>query len=57
MKGPVLLAFDGERKRRLVDGAKAIIKVQRDGPRVIDVAKVMRWAAQNETYISENSKN
>ena len=57
LEGPVLLAFDGERKRRLVDGAKAIIRVQRDGPRVIDVAKVMRWAAQNKTYITEGPKS
>ena len=53
----MLLAFDGERKRRLVDGAKVIMRVQRDGPRVIDVAKVMRWAAQNKTYITEGPKS
>tara|TARA_B100000029_G_scaffold63562_2_gene56925 strand:- start:1421 stop:2464 length:1044 start_codon:yes stop_codon:yes gene_type:complete len=57
LEGPVLLAFDGERKRRLVDGAKVIMRVQRDGPRVIDVAKVMRWAAQNKTYITEGPKS
>lgn len=39
--GPVLLAFDGERKRRVHDGQSAILEVRRDGPRVIDPHQVM----------------
>ena len=48
--GPMLLAFDGERKRRLVEGQIARLWVDRDGPRVIDVAAVMRWAASTGFY-------
>lgn len=43
-EGPVLLAFDGERKRRLHVGERAIATVRRDGPRVVDVRAVMRRA-------------
>jgi hypothetical protein len=43
--GPAILAFDGERKRRLLDGDRATLTIRRDGPRVIDVGKVMRMAA------------
>jgi len=42
IEGPVLLAFDGERKRRLHAGDRAIAVVRRDGPRVVDVRAVMR---------------
>ena len=42
IEGPVLLAFDGERKRRLHVGESAIATVRRDGPRVVDVRAVMR---------------
>jgi hypothetical protein len=41
IEGPVLLAFDGERKRRLHVGESAIATVRRDGPRVVDVRAVM----------------
>ena len=39
--GPVLLAFDGERKRRIHDGQIARLEVRRDGPTVIDPHKAM----------------
>jgi hypothetical protein len=42
IEGPTILAFDGERKRRLLDGDRATLTVRRDGPRVIDVGRVMR---------------
>ena len=42
--GPAILALDGERKRRLLVGDRATFTVRRDGPRVIDVGKVMRLA-------------
>lgn len=44
--GPAILAFDGERKRRLLEGDRATLTIRRDGPRVIDVGKAMRMAAQ-----------
>jgi len=43
--GPLLLAFDGERKRRLVEGERVHLSVRRDGPRVVDVAAVMAGVA------------
>ena len=43
--GPTILAFDGERKRRLLEGDRATLTIRRDGPRVIDVGKAMRLAA------------
>ncbi|MAG03720.1 MAG: hypothetical protein CL406_03790 [Acidimicrobiaceae bacterium] len=49
--GPVLLAFDGERKRRLGDGAYAVLTVRRDGPRVVDVGAVMEAAVSVGAYI------
>lgn len=42
VEGPTILAFDGERKRRLRDGDRARLWVAADGPRVIDVAAVVR---------------
>ncbi len=49
--GPVLLAFDGERKRRVHDGQRATLWVERDGPLVIDPHQVMalgRFAFQRQ---------
>jgi hypothetical protein len=50
--GPLLLAFDGERKRRLLEGERAVLRVCRDGPRVVDVAAVMAGAAQRGVFTS-----
>jgi hypothetical protein len=49
--GPAILAFDGERKRRLLDGDRATLTIRRDGPRVIDVGKVMRTAAHTGFFV------
>jgi predicted polyphosphate/ATP-dependent NAD kinase len=43
--GPGVLAFDGERERRLKPGQRTLLTVRRDGPHVIDVALAMRHAA------------
>ena len=48
--GPALLAFDGERKRRITSDQVAELWVDRDGPRVIDVGAVMDWAASTGFY-------
>jgi hypothetical protein len=50
--GPAILAFDGERKRRLLEGDRATLTIRRDGPRVIDVGKAMRLAAQTGFFES-----
>ena len=51
MEGPLLLAFDGERKRRLVAGEEVVLTIRRDGPRVVDVAAVMSKAAADGSYL------
>lgn len=45
MAGPGVLAFDGERERRLRNGQRATLSVDRDGPRVVDIDRVLRLAA------------
>lgn len=50
--GPLLLAFDGERKRRLVAGERVHLSVVRDGPWVVDVAAVMARVAADGTYLT-----
>ena len=43
--GPGVLAFDGERERVLQPGQTATLRVLRDGPWVVDVAKVLACTA------------
>lgn len=43
--GPVTLTFDGEREIVLEPGAAAAVRLVRDGPRVLDVAALLRAAA------------
>jgi hypothetical protein len=45
VRGPGLLAFDGERQRRLADGQRARLRVERDGPWVVDVGRTLELAA------------
>ena len=52
VEGPTLLAFDGERKRRLHAGQRARLTVSRDGPRVVDVGSVMAAAADEGLFVS-----
>jgi hypothetical protein len=53
--GPVLLAFDGERKRRLHEGERAILTIRRDGPRVVDVPAVMAAASQRGLFVRQSA--
>jgi hypothetical protein len=53
--GPVLLAFDGERKRRLHAGETAVLRVVRNGPRVVDVRAVMAAAARAGLFVGQSS--
>ena len=48
--GPCLLAFDGERSRRLHSGQTASLRVVRRGPRVIDVGAVVHSGARTGTF-------
>lgn len=52
--GPVLLAFDGERKRRLHEGEHARVALRRDGPRVVDLAAVMSAAAREGHFVRQS---
>ncbi len=49
--GPGLLAFDGDRERDLAPGQRAWLRVERDGPRVIDIARCLQLAAQRGSYL------
>jgi hypothetical protein len=53
--GPVLLSFDGERKRRLHDGEHALATIRRDGPRVVDLGAVMTAAARHGHFVRQSS--
>jgi hypothetical protein len=55
IEGPVLLAFDGERKRRLHAGERAILTVRADGPRVVDIPAVMAAAARRGLFVRPSS--
>ncbi|MYJ73818.1 MAG: ATP-NAD kinase [Gammaproteobacteria bacterium] len=44
LKGPGVLAFDGERERVLAPGQGATLRTLRDGPWVVDVRKVLARA-------------
>lgn len=46
VQGPGVLAFDGERERTLQAGQQATLRVERDGPWVVDVRRTLACAAQ-----------
>ena len=48
--GPGVLAFDGERDRRLSADQRAIVTVDACGPRLIDVAAVLAAAARDRLF-------
>ena len=50
MAGPCLLAFDGERSRRLYPGQTASLRVVRGGPQVIDVGEVVHSGARTGAF-------
>jgi predicted polyphosphate/ATP-dependent NAD kinase len=44
--GPGVLALDGERERILHPGQRAVLRVRRDGPWLVDVQRALRAAAR-----------
>ncbi len=50
LAGPGVLAFDGDRERTLAPSQWVGLSVRRDGPRVIDVAKTLRLAAERGAF-------
>jgi hypothetical protein len=51
LKGPGVLAFDGDRERTLAPGQEARLRVVRDGPRVIDVERALGVAAREGLFL------
>lgn len=50
LKGPGVLAFDGDRERALAPGERAELCVLREGPWVIDPARALALAAERGLY-------
>jgi len=53
ISGRGVLAFDGERDRRLTDGARVTATVEMAGPLVIDVEKTLLAAADEDLFDAE----
>jgi hypothetical protein len=51
VEGPGLLAFDGDRERKLAPGRRAWLRVERDGPFVIDAETTLAAAARRGVYL------
>lgn len=51
--GPGILAFDGDRTIKLESGEPATVRVERDGPRIIEAETVMQLAA-NQGLFEQN---
>jgi hypothetical protein len=49
--GPGILALDGERQRLLKAGQRAVLRVRRTGPTVIDVGLALRLAAERSVFL------
>jgi hypothetical protein len=49
-KGPGILAFDGDRAMKLLDGETASAVISRDGPRIIEAEKIMAEAANRNLF-------
>jgi hypothetical protein len=50
MRGPGVLAFDGDRQKPLRDGERVRMRVERDGPLVIDEARALTLAAEQGLF-------
>ena len=51
LRGPGVLAFDGDRELRLEPGQEARLRVERAGPYVIDVERALRLAAERGAFV------
>ncbi len=51
IEGPGIVEFDGDRERALAAGEKAELRVERDGPYVIDVMRTLSLAAQRGLFV------
>jgi len=55
IRGPGILAFDGDRERTLPAGCTARLRVRRDGPRVIDVDRALELAARRGLQVGRGA--
>ena len=51
---PCMIALDGERELRVNDRDKVKIRLQRDGPRVVDISKTVKEAATQGFFTNRN---
>jgi len=51
LRGPGVLAFDGDRERRLLAGQTASLRIVRDGPHVFDVERTLRLGAERGAFL------
>ncbi|MFQ5697757.1 MAG: NAD(+)/NADH kinase [Myxococcota bacterium] len=51
VEGPGVLAFDGDRERKLASRQRARLRVERTGPRVIDVGRTLERAARDGLFL------
>ena len=51
LEGPGLVACDGDRERALSPGQPASLRVERDGPYVIDAGRALAAAAADGIYL------
>ena len=51
---PCLIALDGERELRVNDRDKVKVRIQRDGPRVVDIRKTVKEAATQGFFTNRN---
>ncbi len=54
LRGPGVLAFDGDRERRLLDGQEATLRVERSGPCVLDVERVLRLGSERGAFLDRD---
>ncbi len=54
LRGPGVLAFDGDRELRLEPGDEARLRVERAGPFVIDVDRALRLAAERGAFVGRD---
>jgi hypothetical protein len=55
-EGPGVVALDGDRDLKLLDGEQMRVSIRRDGPFVIDIEAAMRWAVSQGIMARSNSE-
>jgi hypothetical protein len=57
LRGPGVLAFDGDRERRLADGQRAFARVERAGPFVIQIERALALAAERGSFCDKSFRD